>query len=156
MKEKRQEKILELIQSHTVTTQEELQSLLENAGIFATQATISRDIREMRLVKALSPGGIYYYTQNKNSHEDSMQFSGDSVFMRSIRSVDYANNMVVIKTHTAMAAAVCEAIDMDDRPEIMGTIAGENTIFVMLKTEHFADEFCTHIRELVKKSNSNR
>lgn len=156
MKKRRQEKILELIQNHTVTTQEELQSLLGEAGFYATQATISRDLREMRLVKALSSGGIYYYTQNKSANEDSLQFSGDSVFMRSIRSVDYANNMVVIKTHTAMAAAVCEAIDMDDRPEIMGTIAGENTIFVVLKTEHHADEFCAHIKELMKKSSGNQ
>ena len=64
MKATRHAKILELIQSHTVTTQEELQSLLESSGFFTTQATISRDIRELRLVKVLSPSGIYYYTQN--------------------------------------------------------------------------------------------
>lgn len=153
MKARRHTKILELIQSHTVTTQEELQSLLENCGFYTTQATISRDIKELRLVKVLSPGGIYYYTQPNNAPQDSLQLSGDSVFMRSIRSVDYANNFVIIKTYAAMASAVCEAIDTSNRPEIMGTIAGDNTIFVMLKTEHFADEFCNHIRELMKKSN---
>ena len=72
--------------------------------------------------------------------------------MRSIRSVDCAGNIVVIKTHSAMASAVCEAVDNSSRPEILGTIAGENTIFVLLKTEHFADEFCTHLRELMKKN----
>lgn len=151
MKTRRHAKILELIQNNTVTTQEELQSLLENCGFFATQATISRDIKELRLVKVLSPGGIYYYTQNNSAPADTMQLSGDSVFMQSIRSVDYAGNMVVIKTHSAMAAAVCEAVDNNNRPEIIGTIAGENTIFVVMKTEHFADEFCNHLRDLMKK-----
>jgi len=72
--------------------------------------------------------------------------------MRSIRSVDCAGNIVVIKTHSAMASAVCEAVDNSNRPEILGTIAGENTIFVLLKTEHFADEFCVHLRDLMKNN----
>ena len=152
MKATRHAKILELIQTHTVTTQEELQSLLEANGFYATQATISRDIRDLRLVKVLSPSGIYYYTQSNTAPADTPQLSGDSVFKRSIRSVDCAGNIVVIKTHSAMASAVCEAVDNSSRPEILGTIAGENTIFVLLKTEHFADEFCTHLRELMKKN----
>ena len=110
MKATRHAKILELIQNHTVTTQEELQSLLEANGFYATQATISRDIRDLRLVKVLSPSGIYYYTQSNTAPADTLQLSGDSVFMRSIRSVDCAGNIVVIKTHSAMASAVCEAI----------------------------------------------
>ena len=108
MKATRHAKILELIQNHTVTTQEELQSLLEANGFYATQATISRDIRDLRLVKVLSPSGIYYYTQSNTAPADTLQLSGDSVFMRSIRSVDCAGNIVVIKTHSAMASAVCE------------------------------------------------
>lgn len=152
MKATRHAKILELIQNHTVTTQEELQSLLEANGFYATQATISRDIRDLRLVKVLSPSGIYYYTQSNTAPADTLQLSDDSVFMRSIRSVDCAGNIVVIKTHSAMASAVCEAVDNSSRPEILGTIAGENTIFVLLKTEHFADEFCAHLRELMKKN----
>ena len=98
----------------------------------------------------LSPSGIYYYTQSNTAPADTLQLSGDSVFMRSIRSVDCAGNIVVI--NSAMASAVCEAVDNSSRPEILGTIAGENTIFVLLKTEHFADEFCTHLRELMKKN----
>ena len=98
MKATRHAKILELIQNHTVTTQEELQSLLEANGFYATQATISRDIRDLRLVKVLSPSGIYYYTQSNTAPADTLQLSGDSVFMRSIRSVDCAGNIVVIKT----------------------------------------------------------
>ena len=90
MKATRHAKILELIQNHTVTTQEELQSLLEANGFYATQATISRDIRDLRLVKVLSPSGIYYYTQSNTAPADTLQLSGDSVFMRSIRSVDCA------------------------------------------------------------------
>ena len=109
MKATRHAKILELIQNHTVTTQEELQSLLEANGFYATQATISRDIRDLRLVKVLSPSGIYYYTQSNTAPADTLQLSGDSVFMRSIllaaiatvicrsiRSVDCAGNIVVI------------------------------------------------------------
>ena len=79
MKATRHAKILELIQNHTVTTQEELQSLLEANGFYATQATISRDIRDLRLVKVLSPSGIYYYTQSNTAPADTLQLSGDSV-----------------------------------------------------------------------------
>ena len=152
MKASRQVTILEVIHNQEIETQEELADALREHGFQVTQATISRDIRELRLVKVLSPSGIYYYTQSNTAPADTLQLSGDSVFMRSIRSVDCAGNIVVIKTHSAMASAVCEAVDNSSRPEILGTIAGENTIFVLLKTEHFADEFCNHLRELMKKN----
>ena len=151
-KKDRQKVVLDLINEFEIDTQEELTAKLNERGIEVTQATISRDIRDLRLVKVLSPSGIYYYTQSNTAPADTLQLSGDSVFMRSIRSVDCAGNIVVIKTHSAMASAVCEAVDNSSRPEILGTIAGENTIFVLLKTEHFADEFCTHLRELMKKN----
>ena len=80
MKATRHAKILELIQNHTVTTQEELQSLLEANGFYATQATISRDIRDLRLVKVLSPSGIYYYTQSNTAPADTLQLSGSGYY----------------------------------------------------------------------------
>ena len=152
LKKDRHAKILEIIRQNEIDTQGELTQKLNEIGVEVTQATISRDIRDLRLVKVLSPSGIYYYTQSNTAPADTLQLSGDSVFMRSIRSVDCAGNIVVIKTHSAMASAVCEAVDNSNRPEILGTIAGENTIFVLLKTEHFADEFCAHLRELMKKN----
>ena len=151
-RQQRHDVIRDIIRDRNVKTQRDLANQLQSAGYECTQATISRDIRDLRLVKVLSPSGIYYYTQSNTAPADTLQLSGDSVFMRSIRSVDCAGNIVVIKTHSAMASAVCEAVDNSNRPEILGTIAGENTIFVLLKTEHFADEFCTHLRELMKKN----
>ena len=133
MKATRHAKILELIQNHTVTTQEELQSLFEANGFYATQATISRDIRDLRLVKVLSPSGIYYYTQSNTAPADTLQLSGDSVFMRSIRSVDCAGNIVVIKTHSAMASAVCEAVDNSSRPEILAPSQGRTLSLFCLR-----------------------
>ena len=156
MKSKRQEKILSIIQHNTVTTQEELQLRLAEAGFHATQATISRDIREMRLVKTLSPSGSYYYSVPSQKHPEAEALNIDSVFLESIRSVDFAGNFVVVKCHSGMANAVCVAVDTGGWNGLVGTIAGDDTIFLLMRTQHQAEEFAVFLQERVTKAKAAR
>lgn len=156
MKKKRQEKILSIIQNHNITTQEELQARLSDAGFSATQATISRDIKELRLVKALSSTGSYYYTVPMQKQPESMTLNIDFVFLESIRSVDYAGNFVVVKCYSGMANAVCVAVDTGSWDGLVGTIAGDDTIFLLLRTERQAEEFAGFLQETVAKAKSAR
>ena len=156
MKSQRQEKILSIIQSHTITTQEELQSHLQEAGFHATQATISRDIKELRLVKALSSAGNYYYTTPVQKEPEATVLNIDFVFLESIRSVDFAGNFVVVKCYAGMANAVCVAVDTGTWDGLVGTIAGDDTIFLLLRTQRQAEEFAVFLRELVAKAKASR
>ncbi|MCI8652577.1 MAG: arginine repressor [Angelakisella sp.] len=156
MKSQRQEKILSIIQSHTITTQEELQSHLQEAGFHATQATISRDIKELRLVKALSSAGNYYYTTPVQKEPEATVLNIDFVFLESIRSVDFAGNFVVVKCYAGMANAVCVAVDTGTWDGLVGTIAGDDTIFLLLRTQRQAEEFAEFLRELVAKAKASR
>ena len=121
MKNKRQKKILEIISAKDVETQEELQLLLAEEGFTAAQPTVSRDIQELRLVKAVNDDGKYRYIQSGNT---DARFS--NLLLQTIISVDYAMNMVVIKCHTGMAQAACAMIDSMDYPQVLGTIAGDH------------------------------
>jgi len=156
VKRERQEKILSIIKNHSVTTQEELQARLSDAGFSATQATISRDIKELRLIKALSPGGSYYYTVPPEKQGDGITLDIDFVFLESIRSVDHAGNFVVVKCYSGMANAVCVAVDTGGWDGLVGTIAGDDTIFMLLRTERQAEEFAGFLRETVAKAQASR
>ena len=156
MKQQRQEKILSIIQSQSVTTQEELQARLAEAGFAATQATISRDIRELRLVKALSPTGGHYYTLPVQKQADAVALDIDFVFLESIRSVDFAGNFVVVKCYAGMANAVCVAVDTGGWNGLVGTIAGDDTIFLLMRTQHQAEEFAVFLQERVTKAKAAR
>ena len=156
MKSQRQEKILSIIQNHTVTTQEELQSYLSQAGFDATQATISRDIKELRLIKALSPMGSYYYTTSVQKGPEAAALNIDFVFLESIRSVDFAGNFVVVKCYAGMANAVCVAVDTGSWDGLVGTIAGDDTIFLLLRTQRQAEEFADYLQKTVAKAKNAR
>ena len=143
MKNKRQKKILEIISTKDVETQEELQLLLAEEGFTAAQPTVSRDIQELRLVKAVNDDGKYRYIQSGNT---DARFS--NLLLQTIISVDYAMNMVVIKCHTGMAQAACAMIDSMDYPQVLGTIAGDDTIFILLRNEENARQFMQKIRKM--------
>ncbi|MBP0961650.1 MAG: arginine repressor [Oscillospiraceae bacterium] len=143
MKNKRQKKILEIITAKDVETQEELQLLLAEEGFTAAQPTVSRDIQELRLVKAVNDEGKYRYIQSGNS---DARFS--NLLLQTIISVDYAMNMVVIKCHTGMAQAACAMIDSMDYPQVLGTIAGDDTIFILLRNEENARQFMQKIKKM--------
>lgn len=143
MKNKRQKKILEIITAKDVETQEELQLLLAEEGFTAAQPTVSRDIQELRLVKAVNDEGKYRYIQSGNSDARL-----SNLLLQTIISVDYAINMVVIKCHTGMAQAACAMIDSMDYPQVLGTIAGDDTIFILLRNEENARQFMQKIKKM--------
>ncbi len=148
MKKRRQAKILELISSTDIETQEELLELLNQYGFEVTQATISRDIKELRLVKELSSKGRYVYsTGNKKNNNIAHRAGG--IFNESIISLDYAMNTVVIKCFSGMANAACAAIDSMNQNEILGTIAGDDTIFMLCRSEDGAKNICSKLRKML-------
>jgi len=144
MKNKRHRKILEIISSRDIETQEELREILAADGFKVAQPTLSRDIQELRLVKTLSEGGGYRYVQ---SGSDEAQFS--NLLIQTIISVDYAMNMVVIKCYTGMAQAACAMIDNMEYSQILGTIAGDDTIFILLRNEENARVLMQSLKKLI-------
>ena len=149
MKSKRQEKILEIIRQQDVETQEQLLAALSEAGFAATQATISRDIRQLRIVKQLGPNGVYRYQTADAPAAHQFSDRLNVIFKQSITSVDYAQNILVIKTMVGMANAAMAALDAMHIPEIVGTLAGDDTAFAVLRDTPSAANLCAEIRSQV-------
>lgn len=140
MKSKRHEKILELILGHEVNTQEDLQRLLEAEGYRVTQATVSRDIKELRLVKTLCADGSYRYTYAAPEKSADGMARFRSIFSETVISVDNAGHMVAVKCHTGMANAACAALDLLRLGGIVGTLAGDDTIFILVREPSTAQQ----------------
>lgn len=151
MKAKRQEAILNIIQNRRVDTQEELTNALREAGFAVTQATVSRDIKELRLVKTLGEDGRYHYTAVKSSRAGETSVRLQTLFRDAVSHVDHAGNIVVIKTLSGTAGAVCTAIDSKQLPSIVGSLAGDDTIILVVRTEADAARLTTRLRELSNK-----
>lgn len=150
MKFQRQAKILELVNGSDVETQEELSDKLRSMGFSATQATISRDIKELRLVKVTTPQGRSKYAVSPVEAEAGFSSRLRTIFKESVTSFDYAENIVVIKTLPALASAACSAIDAMRMPTIVGTLAGDDTGFLVLRSREAAEEFVERIREMLE------
>lgn len=151
MKVKRQSKILELIRENDIETQEMLADLLNKAGFNVTQATVSRDIRELKLTKATMQSGKQKYVAT--AKESSFVTERlNRVFRDGIVSIDYAQNIVVIKTLIGMAMAVAAALDSMENSEIMGTIAGDDTIFCVVKNESKAVKLTENLKAISLKN----
>ena len=148
MKKRRQAKILEIISSNDIETQEQLQSMLLGSGYEVTQATISRDIKELRLVKELSSNGRYVYSTGQKNNDSITKRTG-GIFNESIIRIDYAHNTVVIKCFTGTANAACATIDSMNLDEIVGTIAGDDTIFILCRSEETAKIFISKLRNIL-------
>lgn len=144
MKEERQAKILELICEEDVETQDDLIRKLQIAGFHVTQATVSRDIRELKLVKGASPRGGYRYILPAKQSKSTPDFS--SSLTTSIVHVDYARNIVVVKTFPGMANAVAACIDSMHLTEIIGSVAGDDTILAVVRTDEEAENLWNKIR----------
>ena len=114
MKSKRHEKILELIRDHDIETQEQLLQQLQESGFNTTQATISRDIKQLRIIKELGPGGTYRYSATAKPVEHAFSSKLNIIFSQCVTSVDYAQNIIVIKTLPGLAQAACSALDKLD------------------------------------------
>lgn len=145
MKKERHIKILSLIEKNAIDTQEELMNKLRESGFEVTQATVSRDIKELRLVKILSEGGGYRYAA-PDKEESGMENKYRAILKQSVRDVDSAGNIVVVKCYNGMANAACAAVDSIHTAGIVGTLAGDDTIFVLLKTEEAALQFAKEFR----------
>ena len=151
MKKARHKKILSLISEFNIDRQEVLLDYLKKEGFKVTQATVSRDIKELNLVKIVSSNGEYKYAQNTIVEDTKATFNRfDYIFSESIKSVDYALNTVVIKCHTAMAQAACEVFDSLKWEGVVGTIAGENTIFILMRTEEMAHKLNDKLKQYIK------
>ena len=133
MKTSRQSKIIEIIQKNEVETQDELSALLEKEGFRVTQATVSRDIRELKLTKIPTAGGRQKYAVITDAPENLSQ-KYERVLREGFLSMDMAQNILVIKTVSGMASAVCAAIDAMKMREIVGSIAGDDTIMCAIRT----------------------
>ena len=148
MKTRRHAKILDLIKEHDIDTQDELLRCLRENGFDVTQATVSRDIKELRLVKTLSSKGKYRYSTGRdNARSISSKFY--SLFSDSVVSVETAQNIIVIKCITGMAQAVCAAMDTLNFSGVVGTLAGEDTILVVCKNNELADERQEEFKKLI-------
>ena len=128
MKAKRHAKILELINSRPIDTQDELLGLLRESGFSVTQATVSRDIKELRLVKTLTPDGKYHYAAHADLPKSEMSNKFLLIFSESVKEIDSAGNMLVIKCFTGMANAVCAALDTLHWSGVVGTLAGRHDL----------------------------
>ena len=149
MKAKRHAKILELIGNKHINTQEELQAELSKSGFQVTQATVSRDIKELRLIKSLSNDGSYHYTTHQKEKGSDLSFKFHAIFSESVRGVDYAQNLVVVKCYTGMANAACAALDSIHWDGVVGTIAGDDTILVVMRSEANAEKMIEDLNKLI-------
>ena len=150
MKSGRQAKILEIISEYPVETQDEIITRLKEAGYKATQATISRDIKDLRLVKTLGSDGKYRYISDVSRNADLRSNFGQ-LFSGSVIMIDCAQNIVVIKTLSGMANAVCAAMDSTENQAIVGTIAGDDTIFVACRDDGAAEALTDSLKQYITK-----
>ena len=150
MKTKRQTKILELIQKHDIGTQEELSAYLTRDGYQVTQATVSRDIRELKLTKIAMDNGRQRYAVLSDA-DTGMAEKLVRVLREGFVSMDYAGNILVIKTVSGMASAVGAAVDAIKLSEIIGSIAGDDTLMCVIRTEEDAVNIMNKLRKLVEK-----
>ncbi len=154
MKNKRQEKILELIKDKAFFTQDELQEALTSLGYKVTQSTVSRDIKQLRIVKALDSMGNYCYVSqigNPISGERESDLHYRDIFARSVISVDCAFNDIVVKCYAGMASGACVAVDYLFSGMIMGSLAGDDTILIITKTPEIAKQLADRLTVMCKE-----
>lgn len=150
MKGTRQAEILRIIAEVEVETQEQLLDELARRGIHATQATISRDIKQLHLIKELTGQGAYKYVVS--DRKASLNFAGRlrTIFRECVTSLDFAQNIVVINTMPGLASAAAAALDGMDIPNMVGSLAGDDTAILIMRTNEAAEEFCQNIHEVLK------
>lgn len=148
MKSQRQAKIMEIISNRNVETQEQLLSALQQEGFRGTQATISRDIKELRIVKELTSLGTYRYTTSGSEISGTFSSRLNTIFRECVISFDYAQNIIVIRTLPGLASAAGSAIDAMSLDAVVGTLAGDDTVMVVMRDNNAAAAFCGEIKIL--------
>ncbi|MEA4955588.1 MAG: arginine repressor [Pseudoflavonifractor sp.] len=149
MKSKRQQDILSIVAQQDIETQEQLLDALKERGVSTTQATISRDIKQLHLVKELTPSGIYKYavSQRKTALNNAGRLQ--TIFRQGVTSFDVAQNIVVLRTMPGLASAAAAAIDAMEISELVGSLAGDDTVILIMRDNGAAEEFCEEIREML-------
>ena len=149
MKSQRQAKIMEIISTRNIETQEQLLAALQKEGFRGTQATISRDIKELRIVKELTSLGTYRYTTSANEVSGSFSSRLNTIFRECVIGFDYAQNIIIIRTLPGLASAAGSAIDAMNMNMVVGTLAGDDTVMVVMRDINAAASFCGEIKSLL-------
>ena len=152
MKSQRQAKILEIIANDNIETQEQLLEALNNAGYHSTQATVSRDIKELRLIKSPVRGGGYRYTTAKGGHHEPISAKFHSIFGGSVVRVQYAQNIVVVHCLPGMAQAACAAMDSLHWDQVIGTLAGDDTFICIVTSERDAEDLVIELKKMLSET----
>jgi len=140
---------MEIISSKNVETQEQLLALLQAEGFGGTQATISRDIKELRIVKELTSLGTYRYSAASNEKTGSFSSRLNAIFRECVIGFDYAQNIIVIRTLPGLASAAGSAIDSMNMHLVVGCLAGDDTVMVVMRDNNAAAAFCGEIKNLI-------
>lgn len=149
MKSKRQNAILKIISSKDIETQNQLIEALVELGVDSTQATVSRDIKELHLIKELTPQGKYHYVVGQKADVQNYSARLKSIFKECVTSFVCAQNIVVIKTLPGLASAACSAIDGMNIRNLAGSIAGDDTAFLAMSDNLSAERFCKEIENML-------
>lgn len=149
MKVQRQAKILEIVNTKDVETQEQLLAELQQAGYNSTQATISRDIKELRIVKEMTNFGTYRYTVSAKEIGGTFSSRLNTIFRECVTGYDYAQNIVVIHTLPGLASAAGSAVDGMSMSFVLGTLAGDDTVIIVMRDTNAAAAFCSEIKKLL-------
>lgn len=151
MKNQRHQKILELINAYPIERQEDLLTRLRESGFEVTQATVSRDIRQLRLVKAATGDGHYRYTTPAGQHGQGDKPSRfETIFGESAIQIESAGHIVMVKCHSGMASAACEVFDLVTWEDVVGSLAGENTFIILMRSEEAAGRLVVELSKYVK------
>ena len=150
MKNDRQNQLLQIISEEIIETQEQLLERLQAKGIKSTQATISRDIKELHLVKERTARGTYKYVVSLHRGRTDLANRLQTIFRESVTSFDMAQNLIVLKTMPGLANAAAAALDGMDIPNMVGSIAGDDTAVLIMRSNEYAEQFCHEIRLMLK------
>ena len=150
MKNVRQNEILNIVQSKDIDTQEQLLEELRARGFTTTQATISRDIKELRLVKELTSSGGYRYAISERKTSSATDTRLRNIFKEGVLSSDVAQNIVVVRTMPGLASAACSALDSMDIDGMVGSLAGDDTGILIMRDNFFAQQFNSEVHKLLK------
>lgn len=150
MKNDRQNHLLQIISEESIETQEQLLERLQSRGIKSTQATISRDIKELHLIKEPAGQGRYRYAVS--THRTKLNFADRlrTIFRESLLSADYANNIAVVKTMPGLAQGAASALDSMHINDMVGSLAGDDTVIIVMRDEDSARDFCEEIKEMLR------
>jgi transcriptional regulator of arginine metabolism len=140
---------MEIISTRNIETQEQLLEALQNEGFRGTQATISRDIKELRIVKELTSLGTYRYTTPTKEVSGSFSSRMNTIFKECVIGFDYAQNIVVVRTLPGLASAAGSAIDSMNLSIVVGSLAGDDTVMIVMRDNNAAAAFCGEIKNLI-------